>query len=400
MKKLLFVDRYFYPDLQATAVILTDLAREFSKDFEASVICGPASDFCDKRAQVSNSQIKTTTVPSFQFNNPSFFERFLNYTSFLILAPLTLIFHPKSDLVVVQSSPPILPFVISVICRLRRFKYVYVCQDFFPGTATQSGELKESLLTKFFEWLHQIALKHAECVVVIGRDMKELLVGKRSDSKKIEVIQNWADLSEIKALPKSNPYSRLHGLDNYFIVMHSGNFGLVQDFDYLLKLAQALETEPIIRFVFVGGGASKRKITERAQVLKLKNTLFLPFAPREKISEVLASADIHLVSLKKGLAGYSVPSKVYSLLASGRPLIGLLERHSESARTIEDANCGVVFESLEASEVAAYIRELVMKPGQLSDWGRNARAYAEKVNFQGSAFEKYRKIFKETIEKY
>ena len=411
MKKLLFVDRYFYPDLQATAVILRDLVSELSKDFKITVICGPASGFSagggpatfyggrdDGSERTFGHNPKVVTLPAFQFNNPNLFERFLNYVFFLVLVPFAVLFQSGQDAVFVQSSPPLLPFVTSVACRIRQFPYVYVCQDFFPGTAVRSGQLKEGIFTRFFLRLHKLVVKHAKRVVVIGRDMKEVLMAESGRACAVEIIPNWSNVSEIQVLPKSNPFSKTHSLTNCFVVMHSGNFGLVQDFDFLLDVAEKLADDPKIRFVFVGDGTLRRSVIEKAQSRHLTNILFLPFVPRSQISEMFASADLHIVSLKKGLAGYSVPSKTYSLLASGRPILGLLEERSESAHLIGEANCGIVMENASAMEAADKIKNLARNPEELSKWGRNARAFVEMTNFRDAAFQKYRKLLSEIIQ--
>lgn len=396
MRKILVIDRYFWPDLQATSALLTDLVGQLSRDFEITVLCGPASDF---RAGGSRSEelksVRVRKIPCFQFNNPTFFKRFLNYASYLLLLPFAVLFAKRPDAALVQSSPPLQPFMAGAAFWLRRIPFIYVCQDFFPGTATRSGQLKENFLTRFFGFLHRVANRLASRVIVIGRDMHETLIEEGADVSKIDVISNWADLSEIKVAPRRNSFSRAHGLDDDFVVMHAGNFGLVQDFDFLLEIASCLISEERIRIVFVGGGASRKEVEKKAAAKKLSNVLFIPFAPRNEISDVLGSADLHLISLKKGLAGYSVPSKTYALMASGRPILALLEKRSETARLIEEAGCGVVIDSFSAEEVTRWVKEVCAKKEELENWGRRARRFMEETNFRARAREAYEKHLSE-----
>lgn len=397
MKRIIVVDRYFYPDLQATSVLLTDLVSELSKEFEIEIICGTPSSFQASESGFSFSgNLKIKTLPVFQFNHPSFVERFLNYVSFLFAAPLALLFEKRPDAVLVQSSPPLLPAMVSIACIFRRVPYVYVCQDFFPGTAVRSGELKESWFTKLSEALHQKAIERAARVIVIGRDMKELLISKGAPEGKIEVIPNWVDLNEIKVHPKENAFSKRHQLLDKFVIMHSGNFGLVQDFDFLLDVARQLKEDKNIVWVLLGDGASKKRIMARAEAEQAGNILFLPFVSKNGISEMLAAADLHVVSLKPGLAGYSIPSKTYTLMASARPLLGLVDEKSETARVIHEAECGVVISGKPAGEVAKKIHEIQADKKMRQKWGENARKFMDEKNFREFAFQNYKKILKET----
>ena len=397
MLKVLLIDRYFYPDLQATSVLLTDLAEGLAEDFDIEILCGPPSEFRDLDNTKKFS--KVTTLPTFQLSKKSRMGRALNYISFLILAPLAVLFHAKTDVVVVQTTPPLLPFAASIACWLRRFSYVYVANDVFPETAIVSRQLKKGVFTTFLRRLNQCALKNAKCVIAIGRDMKEIFVEQEIPAEKIEAIPNWVKTTEIKPLPKNQAFLKAKGLMDFFVVMHAGNFGYLQDFNLLLEVAQLLIAEKKVKFVFVGDGATKENVVQKSKHIKLSNVLFLSFEPRRALSEVLASADIHVVSLKHGLAGYSVPSKTYSFLASGRPIIGLLEEKSESARLIREANCGVVMENARAQEVADQIKRLMAQPNQLLEWGKSARAYIEKKDPREFAFNKYREVFLKAARK-
>ncbi len=392
--KFLIVDRYFYPDLQATSVLLTDIAKELSKNFDIDVLCGPASDFKSAGSKELGN-IKVSTVPSTSLDQSSLIGRFINYATFLLMTPFAILFHAKADAVLIGTSPPLLPFVSLFACAFRGFPYVYLCNDYFPNTAVLSGWMKEGFLSRLFKSLNLYSLKKAARVIAIGRDMKELLAKDGVLEDRVDVIPNWADSSEIKPLPKSNSVSSQYWLDRYFVLMHSGNFGLVQDFDFMLQLAEKLQDDDKFRLVFVGGGALRSSVQEKAKGMKLANVVFLDFQPREKLAETLASADLHLVSLKRGLAGNSVPSKTYSLLPSGRPIVGLLEQSSEVARMIQEANCGVVLDTISAGEAADAVKKLAKNPGQLSAWGKNARAYAEKMDFRGNAIRKYREVLRE-----
>lgn len=394
--KILIVDRYFYPDLQATSVLLTDIAKELSADFEINVLCGPPSDFKNMEgARLEN--LKIQKVPSTSFDQRSMIGRLINYVTFLLVIPFAILFHSKIDVVLIGTSPPLLPFVSLFSCKLRKIPYVYLCNDYFPNTAVLSGWMREGWLSRFLKAINLVSIKNAARTISIGRDMKDLLVKDGVPAEKIQVIPNWSDNNEIKPMPKSNQTSSRFWLDQYFVLMHSGNFGLVQDFDFMLEIAEKLQNEQEIRLVFVGGGALKEKVQNKAKEMKLPNVIFLDFQPRAKLSETLASADMHLVSLKHGLAGNSVPSKTYSLFPSARPIVGLIEKHSEIAQMIQEADCGVVLDTSSSAEAANAIKKIYKNTNQLAIWGKNARVYAEKMDFRGNAIRKYGEVLRRAI---
>jgi len=250
----------------------------------------------------------------------------------------------------VQTTPPLLSFVVALASRIRKIPFVYVCQDLFPYTATKSGLVKETAFIRLLARLNGFAIRQANKLVALGEDMKKRLVECGAYEVRIEVIQNWTDLDQIKPCNKQNAFSRENDLEKPFVVMHAGNFGYVQDFDYILEIAKAIDPKQGIRFVFVGGGPVKDKVVNKA--IRLKHVRFIPFQERASVAEVLGSADVQLVSLKRGLCGYSVPSKIYALLASGRPIMGLVEKETQVARLIQGADCGIVTDYKNAAETA------------------------------------------------
>jgi glycosyltransferase involved in cell wall biosynthesis len=210
--------------------------------------------------------------------------------------------------------------------------------------------------------------------VALGVTMRRRLIdGKGADPERTVVIPSWADCSEIVPGPRKNAFSRAHGLDDRFVVMHSGNIGLSQGLDRMVDVAEQLRAFPDICFVFVGDGVKKAALEAKAKARGLANMIFLPFQPKEKLKESFAAADVFLVSLKRGLAGYITPSKLYGILAAGRPCVAAVEDESEVALITRKYQCGLVAAPDGSGAIADCILTLYHDRARLKRYGENAR---------------------------
>jgi colanic acid biosynthesis glycosyl transferase WcaI len=192
----------------------------------------------------------------------------------------------------------------------------------------------------------------------------------------VTVIHNWADCRAMAPGPRDNPFARQHGLVDRFVVLHAGNIGLSQDLEIVLHAAEQLRDRPDVVFVFVGDGAKKKDLQDIAARRDLRNVMFLPFQSRETMDHSYATADICFVSLKRGLAGVIVPSKIYNVLASGRPCIAAVEQDSEVADIINRHDCGFVIAPGDASALRARTLDLSADRQRAVAMGARARCAA------------------------
>jgi colanic acid biosynthesis glycosyl transferase WcaI len=191
------------------------------------------------------------------------------------------------------------------------------------------------------------------------------------------VIHNWADTSAIVPSPKDNRFAREHGLHDRFVVLHAGNIGLSQNLDVVIDAAATLKSNGDIVFLFIGDGNRRPALEAAARARGLDNVRFLPFQPRDQLRWTYASSDVCLVSLKPGLAGYIVPSKLYPILAAGRPYLAAVEPLSEVAAVTERHRCGVIVEPGDPAALASAIVRLANMPHERDAMGARARVAAE-----------------------
>jgi putative colanic acid biosynthesis glycosyltransferase WcaI len=228
--------------------------------------------------------------------------------------------------------------------------------------------------------------------------MRERLEAKGAPPERLRVIPNWVDTSTITPQPRDNPWAQTHGLVDRFVVMHSGNVGHAQDLDSLVRSATFLRDRGDLRIVIAGFGARHGEMVALVQRLEVEETVrFLPYQKRERLPLSLSSADIHVVGLAKGLAGYVVPSRLYGILSAGRPVIAAAEGTSETARLVREIGCGVVIPPARPDLVARAIREAADGGFDLDEMGRRGRAYVEEEADRVVAMERYRALVREML---
>jgi len=249
----------------------------------------------------------------------------------------------------------------------------------FPEIAVRAGVLPEGIVAGVLRRLAVWSLQHVERTIVIGRCMERYLHSQGIPSGKLKLIPNWTDGSHIQPVNRQeNWFLEKHGLDRRFVVMYSGNFGLVHECETITAMVRSARSEQKIRFCFIGKGCHREGLAELARTEGWNHVLFLPHQEREMMRLVLPGGDVHLVSLRADMAGLSVPSKLYGIMAAGRPIIFIGPRESEAGAVIREADCGYVIapgsgdEALEALLAYVHNSDLVERHGQ------NARSFLER----------------------
>jgi glycosyltransferase involved in cell wall biosynthesis len=384
-----FFNRSYWPDFGATGQLLTELAEDLVRHHgcEVTIVTGyPLKGSERVPAREMRNGVRIIRAAGTTRDPRRFVGRAMNYLTYFVSACWAGLRMPSPDVVIAMTDPPIIGLAAVLASRRHRARFVFLCQDIFPEVAVLLEDFRSTTVNRVLERVNRYLVRRADAIIALGDTMKRRLVeGKGAAADGVSVIHNWADCNALVPGPKDNPFARAHGLRDRFVVMHAGNIGLSQNLDVVLDAAEQLRAHEAIRFVFVGDGARRTALEARARERHLPNVSFLPYQPREEMAKSYASADLFLVSLKPGLAGYIVPSKLYSILASGRPYVAAVEDACEVVEITRQYGCGVVVAPGDADALAARILEMYLDGPLTAELGLRARE-------AGLAFDRPRQV--------
>jgi glycosyltransferase involved in cell wall biosynthesis len=311
------------------------------------------------------------------FNRRRFAGRALNYLTYFASACAAALRVRQVEVAVGFSDPPIIGFAALAAARRSGGRFVLVCQDLFPEVTVLLEDFHSRLVDRVLFWLNRSLMRRADRIVVVGEAMKARVLATRGiDPGKITVIHNWCDRTQIVAAARTNAVSQQLALEHGFVVMHSGNMGFAQDLDTLLDAAALLRDDTDVMVAIVGTGPRRAALEARVMNERLTNVRLLPYQPEERLSETLASADVHVVSMKRGLEGCLVPSKLYGVLAAGRAYVAAVGSSTEVAAIANATRSGIVVPPGDAPALAAAIRRLRRDPTLTQQLARAALAAA------------------------
>ena len=382
-----FFNRSFYPDTTATGQLLTELCEALAgtQGCRVSVVAGvPLLPAVEGGARVRwrlwherYRNIDIIRVPGSRFSKRRSIGRFTNYMSYFLSACYAGLRLRRPDVVVALTDPPIIGLAGYLAARRFRVPFVMAYNDIFPEVARLLEDFRSETVMRVLEAVTCFLARKADRVVALGESMQRVLIEKKgADPGKTLVIPYWADCSAITPGPKDNAFSRAHGLTDKFVVMHSGNIGLSQGLEALVEAAVHLSTVPNLEIVFVGDGVKRPALEARTRALGLLNVRFLPYQPKEGLRDSFAAADVFVISLRQGLAGYIVPSKLYGILAAGRPYIAAVEESCEVSAIAKKYDCGLLVEPGNASQIAVRALELYENRALGARLGANGRKAA------------------------
>ncbi len=293
--------------------------------------------------------------------------RVLNYLSYLTLMTVRAM-TIKTDILICMTDPPLTGIAGAIVAALRHLPFVYCIQDLHPDMALASNLIQENTIAWVWEKLHRWALRKAEKIIVLGSDMRHRVISKGVNKDKVKVVRLGATRPTIAASGNYRTISDLRcGFP--FTVIHAGNLGFYGAWDTLIKAAKLLEKDRV-GFIFIGDGAAKAEIEELAS--GQSNVRFLPFRPREEIPYVMAAGDLHVVTIKRGLEGLVVPSKLYNILAAGRPVLAVTPGESDVAQIVLKEGCGAVANPDDPENVHRVVQNLMNSPEKIQEMSKNA----------------------------
>jgi colanic acid biosynthesis glycosyl transferase WcaI len=259
---------------------------------------------------------------------------------------------------------------------LRRRPMIYSVHEIYPDIGVKLGIFRHRFAAGLVGWLERWCSNRADYVRVLSEGYQRALEAKGVPRSKLVVMGDWVDTDFIQPEPRHNAFSAAWDLDDWFVVMHAGNLGRTQGLEYVLDAAQRLAARREICFVFVGDGAARASLQTAVESEGLGNVRFIPFQPRALLPRVLASADVHLNTLKPGFAKDSVPSKCYSIMAAGRPVIAAVDPGTDTWTLVRQANCGLSVPPGNPEALAEAICELYDRAPYRERLGANGRSYA------------------------
>lgn len=390
--RLIFVNRFFYPDHSATSQMLTDLAFGLADSgVSINVVTSRLSyDDPDARlpARETSNGVRIERIWTSRLGRSVLLLRSIDYLTFYLSATWALLrLVKRGDIVIAMTDPPALSVLVAAIAKIRGARLVNWLQDIFPevAEALNVGGRLASVLFAPLRFLRNASLRHADMNVAIGELMAKRLTGLGVEASQISVVPNWADCKAIRPVARAaNPFRMAWGLSGTFVIAYSGNLGRAHDIETLLNAMAATENRSRsalpMKWLFIGGGALHARLKAEAARRGLTKVDFRPYQPRERLSESLSVADVHIVSLRPELEGLIVPSKFYGVAAAGRPTLFIGARNGEIARLIARHECGIAVEPGDAAGLVDAIDAMVGGPARCRYMGVRAREMCE-ANF-------------------
>jgi len=393
--RLLVLNQYYWPGLEATAHLLSELLAALADEFDVTVVTGRIAVHAPHAERLEHEGVRIIRVRSSAFDRTRLLARAANYFTYLGESMRVALLSRRPDVVLCMTDPPVIANVALVVARRFRRPLVVVSQDVFPEIAVELKRLENPLLVGLLRALISFYLRRADRVVAIGETMRRRLEQKGAASDRIVVIPNWVDTTAIVPQPRDNEWSREHGLSEHFVVMHSGNVGHPQNLDVLIRAATFLRDIDDLAIVIVGGGARRGELIELAELLETDVVRFLGYQPRDTLSLSLSAAHVHYVGLGSGLSGYVVPSRMYGILSAGRPVLVAADADSETAGIVQRVRCGFLVPPSRPEIVAETIRAAYDGHHDLDELGRRGREYVVAEADRTIAIGRYRSLLRE-----
>jgi colanic acid biosynthesis glycosyl transferase WcaI len=391
--RLLVLNQYYWPGVEATANLLTELCEALAEDYDVTVVTGASGDSLPSR-EVRN-RVTIVRTHSTAYDRTQLSRRAANYFTYLFDATRAGLGSTRPDVVMCMTDPPFIGAAAELVARRFRAPLIVISQDVFPEIAVKLGRLRNPVVVGALGLVIDSYLHFADRVVVIGDTMKRRIVAKGVDPSRVRVISNWGDAERVTPQPRDNEWARAHELVDKFVVMHFGNVGHAQDLDSLIRATTLLRDLDDLVVPIIGVGARLQELTELAETVEADRVRFLPWQEYENRALPISAADVHVVGLARGLAGYIVPSRMWGVLAAGRPVIAAAEDESETAAVVRATGCGLVVPPGDPFRLAEAIRACHDGNYDLEEMGRRARAYAEQETDRSIAVDRYRAVLEE-----
>jgi len=401
--RVVILNQYYAPDVASSGHLLFELAEEIAAlGADTSVITcrpsyGPPESWQKCPRKETKNGVKTLRMNATRFSKDSIIGRLVNIVSFMV--PLTL-FHVlprrKGKVFLYTTNPPFLGFVGGFSSFVFRHNYVVLLHDAYPEIAVWLGKIKKNgFIDRFWQWCNKFMYNRAKRVIVLSEAAKELVANNYgTDRDRIHIIPNWANPDELQPMEKSKcSFAKKHGTIEPFTLLYSGNLGLYYKFDMILDAAEKLKDENF-KLVFTGAGGQRDALAQQIKDRNLTNTLLLGYTPQEEFNDALGSCDALMVSIADGIDGISFPSKLYTCLSIGKPIIAFSAPESELRTKVEGNDVGYWVALDDPDGLVACVREMMANPDKAKAMGQRARKLLESEYSIETSGKKYFDVLK------
>lgn len=347
MKPVLWVvSELYYPETTSTGYFVTAIAEGLSREFDVRVLCsrptyserGRTVPWSETRAGVRIRRVRSTA-----FSKDWLPGRIANIITFSIMAALTIWRRSRrGEMILVLTNPPLATLLSAIVIRRKRLKGVLLVHDVYPEVLHATGHLSvdgaaSAAIQRVMRWVFRSYMQ----IVVLGRDMADLVRRKVGDDRPVVIISNWGDPAEVAPMSRQqNEFAALHGLETFTVAQFSGNLGRTHDVETVIEASRRLAHRDRIRFLFVGYGGKADLVATLGE--QASNILFAPRQPREMLGPMLACADVTLIAFTRNMLGVSVPSRMYNVMAAAVPIVAMADERSELALVVKEEQCGWV----------------------------------------------------------
>jgi glycosyltransferase involved in cell wall biosynthesis len=409
-KKILFLPAYFYPEHVASSYISQNILEALIKECFSIELYAPTptrgvsketrkeykrkkhEEFYDGKLQVHRFAMMR------EGKNP--LQRAFRYFCCHVRHFIKGLRAKNIDLIFVASTPPTQGFMAVLLKKCKKVPLIYNLQDIFPDSMVGTGLTKKgSLLWKIGRKIENYTYQNADKIIVISEDFKQNIMKKGVPEDKIEVIYNWVDEKAVINIERDkNILFEKYGLDkNKFYVTYSGNIGLTQNMNMLVRVADKLRAKKDIHFVLIGEGVYKKNLLETIYKTKLDNMTVLPFQPYEDISHVFSLGDVDLVISKKNVGQNSVPSKTWNIMSAERPVLASFDENSELQRIIENNKVGIFVKADDEEGLINAILQLYTDRNLCTELGKNGRKFILNNLTRQKGTAKYIQVFENIL---
>jgi colanic acid biosynthesis glycosyl transferase WcaI len=396
-KRLWVVSELYYPEETSTGYYLTKIAEGLTDDFSVHVLCGQPNYFrrgTKAPARETHKDVDIHRCAGTTLDKNVIALRLINMLTLGLSTFFKALFNfKKNDLVLVVTTPPSMPLIVALAARLKGAEYVPLIHDNYPEIAIAVKKVKsDSFIANLNQRINQWLYAHARKIIVVGRDMKELVTKKLGDKQMpIAVIPNWAETEDLEPRPREeNSLLAELGLQDKFVFLYAGNMGHPNDMESIVACAEKLKDDDRFHFLFLGAGVKRKWLESEVQQKGLINVTPLAARPRSEQNDFLNACDAALISLVPGMWGVSMPSRTYNTLAVGKPILALTEAGSELALVVEEDAVGWVTPANDPGKLLETIFAALAQKGEFAEMRERARISALQKYSLETAIRRYR----------